>query len=158
MYPGRVVIVSYQVLSGLFEIVLGALMLSAPEAYLKTVLPYPAASSPFVSVGGMFIFSLGLCGLLGAYMELRQDCPQRLQVVWLLRAVMHAGPAVLIGTEVGIDAMANGWLLIAAFCGICALVELLLATFVPPRHRAMTHHRLSRDMMKSAAEWERWIH
>jgi hypothetical protein len=152
-------ILSYQAITGLFQVALGALMVSFSGSFLASALSFPAASSPFVSVAGMFIFCLGLCALSGAYMELRQDCSQRLQIVWLLTALMHIGPAILIATEVGIGSMANGWLWIAALCGVCASIELLFIKLSSsPRFKPACSLIDSRKIMKPAAEWKRWIH
>ena len=160
MRSGQLMILSYQAITGLFHVALGALMVSLSESYLASALSFSPASSPFVSVAGMFLFCLGLCALLGAYMELRQDCSQRLQIVWLFTALMHIGPAILIATEVGIGSMANSWLWIAAFCGACALIELFFIKLSSsPRFMPVCRSLIdSRNIMKPAAEWRRWIH
>lgn len=160
MQRSRFIILSYQLTTGLLEMVLGSLMVSAPESYLKPILQFPVSSSPFVSLGGMFIFSLGLCGVLGAYMELRRECRQNLKTVWLVVAIMHSGPAILIGTQVGIGSMPNSWLLIASFCGVLALMPVLLMKLSSSTCWKLADRSSisATTSMKPLDDHKRWIH
>jgi hypothetical protein len=160
MQPERFVILSYQSITGLFEALLGALMVCAPQLALKPVLQFPEASLPFVSFCGIFIFALGLCGLIGALMEFRRTCREKLQVIWMVTIIIHSGSAVFVVMQVIAGTMSNGWLLIAVPFGILALVPALFIKFNSAAREMVANKNFVglKNFARPSAEWRRWIH
>ena len=114
MRPGRTMIPSYQWTAGLYEFTLGVCMVAAPDSHLIHLLFRNSDASVAVySFAGMFVFTLGLCAFLGAYLELRRDSMPRLQTIWLLTAIIHSGAAIYVAMQILTGALTLGWLLIA---------------------------------------------
>lgn len=159
MHINRPTVISYQLITGLVETALGVWMVAAPESALNQLLRAPAASLPFVSLAGMFVFTLGMCGLLGACMVSRREGLFRLQAIWLVASILHSASAIFIGMQVVTHIMAMGWFLIAVLFGSFALSEAFLvkwSTAAPSTHLSkpsMCRGRLA----KTRTESRRWI-
>jgi|GEM_PF-1001356 len=159
MHINRRMVFVYQLIIGFVETELGIWMVATPESALNRLLYAPAASLPLVSFVGMFVFTLGVCELLGAYLASRREGLFRLQSVWLVTTIIHSGSAIFICMQVVTGIMAMGWLLMAALLGFFALSEAFLvkwSTSAPSMHLSeplMCHRRSA----KTQTERRPWI-
>lgn len=127
MRISHTMILAYQLVTGSLESGIGVSLVAYPTSPLnRHILRTSDTSAPFVSLAGMFIFTLGLCELLGAFLEWRRDGRLRLQTLSLIGALIHSGAAILLTLQVIAGKMAAGCSTIAITFGILALSQAAL--------------------------------
>lgn len=120
-YP---VLLGYQWLTGLSDTFTGALLYVAPGFTLRMMgLHAPVEAEPYVAYIGAFVLSVGFSCLYGVGLVRRRDQCAKLEVVWLLTAFARAAVALYLLQAVVTGRLEAGWLTVAAFDGICALIQ-----------------------------------
>lgn len=120
----RRILFGYQLLTGLSDTLTGALLIVAPEFTLRLMLlRAPADALVYVSFIGAFVLSVGLACLYGALLVHRGSCSSRLEVVWLLTALVRASVAAFVVGQIVAGALGSGWLTVAATDGTCVLIQ-----------------------------------
>ena len=114
----------YQLVAGLSDTSTGALLIAAPLFTLRMMgLVVPSDAMPFLSFIGAFVLAVGLAYLYGALLIRRTRGPSKLETVWLLTAMIRSSVAIFVVAAVLNGSLAPGWLTIAAFDGICVLIQ-----------------------------------
>lgn len=117
-------LLSYQLVAGFSDASTGALLIAAPLFTLRMMgLAVPADATPFLSFIGAFVFAVGLAYLYGALLVRRTSGVPRLEAVWIMTAIIRSSVAIFIVASVLNRSLAPGWLTIAIFDGICALIQ-----------------------------------
>jgi hypothetical protein len=120
----RPILISYQLLIGLSDTMTGALLMIAPAFTLSVMrLHAPADALVYLSFIGAFVLSVGLSCLYGARLMIRRGSPCRLEVVWLLTAILRASVAIFILTQILTHTLEAGWLTVAITDGACVLIQ-----------------------------------
>jgi hypothetical protein len=117
-------LLTYQLVAGFSDASTGALLIVAPLFTLRMMgLTVPGDATPFLSFIGAFVFAVGLAYLYGALLVHRNSGVPRLEVIWLLTAMIRSSVAIFVIVAVLSRSLAPGWLTIAAFDGICVLIQ-----------------------------------
>jgi hypothetical protein len=117
-------LLAYQLVAGFSDTSTGALLIAAPLFTLRLMgLAVPGDAKPFLSFIGAFVFAVGLAYLYGALLVRRTSGAPRLEVVWLLTAIIRSSVAIFVIAAVLSRSLAPGWLTIAVFDGICVLIQ-----------------------------------
>lgn len=120
----RRILIGYQLLISLSDAITGALLIAAPEFSLGMMrLHAPDNALVYLSFIGAFVLSVGLSCLYGAYLVIRQGDSCRLEVVWLLTAIVRASVAIFVITQIIGHTLEMGWLTIAITDGACVLIQ-----------------------------------
>jgi hypothetical protein len=120
----RLILIGYQLLIGLSDSLTGALLIVAPQFTLHLMrLHAPSDALPFLSFIGAFVLSVGLSCLYGAWLMVCRGSPSKLEVVWLLTAIMRASVAILVVTQILTHTLEAGWLTVAASDAACVLIQ-----------------------------------
>jgi hypothetical protein len=120
----RPVLFSYQMLTGFSDSSTGVLLIAAPEFTLRLMgLHVPADALPFLSFVGAFVLSVGLCCLYGGYLAYCGACAGKLEIVWMLTAIIRSSVAAFVVMQILFGALEAGWLTVAVFDASCALVQ-----------------------------------
>ena len=117
-------LLAYQLVAGVSDTFTGMFLIAAPVFTIRMMgLSVPNDATPFLSFIGSFVFAVGLSYLYGALLVRRSDGAPRLEAVWLLTAIIRSSVAIFVLAAVLNGALASGWLTIAIFDGICALIQ-----------------------------------
>lgn len=117
-------LLSYQLVAGFSDASTGALLIAAPLFTLRMMgLAVPSDATPFLSFIGAFVFAVGLAYLYGALLVRRASGVPRLEAVWVMTAMIRSSVAIFVLAAVFNRSLAPGWLTIAVFDGICALIQ-----------------------------------
>ena len=120
----RLILLAYQLLTGVSDTSTGALLLIAPELALRLVRQQaPPAAAVFLSFIGAFVLPVGLACLYGAYLVATGGSTKKLAIVWLLTAFTRASVAIFVVNQILASTLASGWLAVAAADGACVLVQ-----------------------------------
>jgi hypothetical protein len=120
----RPILIGYQLLIGLSDTMTGALLIAAPEFTLGMMrLHTPDDAWVYLSFIGAFVLSVGLSCLYGAYLMMCRGCPHKLEVVWLLTAIIRASVAIFVITQILEHTLEVGWLTVAITDGACVLIQ-----------------------------------
>ena len=120
----RPILIGYQLLIGLSDTMTGALLMTAPKFTLGMMhLQAPDNALVYLSFIGAFVLSVGLSCLYGAYLMIRRGSPCRLEVVWLLTAIIRASVAIFVITQILTHTLEVGWLTVAITDGACVLIQ-----------------------------------
>ena len=113
-----------QLAIGLADTVTGVLLILAPGLTLRLMrLHLTVSANPLLALIGAFVFAVGLCCLYGALLAQRPASAAKLDVVWLLTAVVRGSVALLVLSSVLFGSLEAGWLPVSIFDGACALVQ-----------------------------------
>ena len=117
-------LLAYQLVAGFSDTSTGALLIAAPVFTIRMMgLSVPYDATPFLSFIGAFVLAVGLSYLYGALLVRRTNGMPRLEAVWLLTAIIRSSVAIFVLAAVLKGSLAPGWLGIAIFDGICALIQ-----------------------------------
>ncbi len=120
----RLIILGYQLLTGVSDASTGVLLMIAPALALQLMhLRAPSDALIYVSFIGAFVLSVGLACLYGALLAYRRGYRSGLEIVWLLTAFTRAGVAIFVMEQVLVSALEAGWSLVAIFDGACVLIQ-----------------------------------
>jgi hypothetical protein len=120
----RPMLLGYQVLTGLSDTMTGLLLIFAPAVTLRLMrLHVGAESLLLVSYIGVFVLSVGLACLYGAFLVTRVVFKQRLGVVWLLTGMTRGLVAVFLVVHILAGSMESGWATVAVTDGVFALFQ-----------------------------------
>jgi hypothetical protein len=120
----RPILIGYQLLIGLSDTMTGALLMTAPEFTLGMMrLHAPGSALVYLSFIGALVLSVGLACLYGAYLMIRRGSPCRLEVVWLLTAIIRASVAIFVITQILTHTLEVGWITVAFTDGSCVLIQ-----------------------------------
>jgi hypothetical protein len=118
------ILFGYQVLTGLSDTATGMLLIFSPAFTLQLMrLSVPSCSLPFLSYMGVFVLSVGIACLYGAYLTTRTSFAQKLEVVWLLTAITRGLVAVFIFWKLLSGVLEAGWMTVAVSDGALALIQ-----------------------------------
>jgi hypothetical protein len=122
----RLILFSYQLLTGLSDTSTGALLIVAPVLTLRLMgLHLPVDALPLLSFVGAFVLSVGLCCLYGGYLAAYGGCSGKLENVWLLTGIIRSSVAVFVIAQVLSGTLETGWLTVAGFDAACALIQVV---------------------------------
>jgi hypothetical protein len=114
----------YQLLIGLSDFTTGALLISEPEFTLRLMgLDVPPDALPFLSFIGAFVLSVGMACLYGAFLTMESHAEAKLQMVWLLTAMIRSSVAIFVCGRILAGTLESGWLAVAFCDGACALIQ-----------------------------------
>jgi hypothetical protein len=117
-------LLAYQLVAGFSDTSTGTLLITAPAFTIRMMgLAAPLDATPFLSFIGAFVLAVGLSYLYGALLVRRTRGAARLEAVWLLTAIIRSSVALFVLGAVVNGSLAPGWLTIAAFDGICAVIQ-----------------------------------
>ena|ERR1700759_2401314 len=117
-------LLSYQLITGVSDTFTGALLIAAPVFTVRMMgLSVPYEAVPFLSFIGAFVLAVGLSCFYGALLVHRIGSVPRLEAVWLLTAISRSSVAIFVLAAVLSGTLAPGWLGIAIFDGVCALIQ-----------------------------------
>jgi len=120
----RSVLIGYQILIGLSDTATGALLIVVPEFTLRLMhIEAPADALPYLSFIGAFVLAVGLSCMYGAFVMVSDWCELKLQVVWLLTALMRASVAIFVVTQILAHTLQVGWITVALSDGACVLIQ-----------------------------------
>ena len=120
----RPIILGYQLIIGLSDTSTGVLLMVAPELTLRMMrLHAPDDALPYLSFTGAFVSSVGITCLYGAFIVARRCAPTKLELVWLLTAIIRASVAIFLIGQVVAGTLAAGWLMVAVVDGSCVLIQ-----------------------------------
>jgi hypothetical protein len=122
----RNLLLGYQVLTGLSDTSTGLLLIFAPATTLQLMKLHPVTEAlPFLSYMGVFVLSVGIACLYGAWLAKAPVQAEKLEVVWLLTAITRALVASFVVAKVASGTLESGWITVAATDGLFALVQLI---------------------------------
>ena len=117
-------LLGYQLIAGFSDASTGALLIAAPLFTLRMMgIAVPRDATPFLSFIGAFVLAVGLSYLYGALLVRRSSGVPRLEVVWLLTAMIRSSVAIFVVAAVLNGSLASGWLAIAGFDAVCVLIQ-----------------------------------
>jgi hypothetical protein len=120
----RPILIVYQLLIGLSDTITGSLLIAAPEFTLGMMrLHTPDNALVYLSFVGAFVLSVGLACLYGAYLMIRRGGQCKLEVVWLLTAIIRASVAIFVLMQIFTHTLELGWLMVAITDGACVLIQ-----------------------------------
>lgn len=120
----RSMLLGYQLLTGLSDLVTGAMLVVAPALTLSLMrLHVPVNAQVYLSFIGAFVLAVGICHLYGALAVYRGNCQRDLEMVWLLTAFLRSSVAIVVFAQVCVGALETGWIAVAAFDGVCVFVQ-----------------------------------
>jgi hypothetical protein len=120
----RRILIGYQLAISLSDTTTGALLMIAPSFTLGLMrLHVPADALPYLSFIGSFVFAVGLSCLYGARLMLRRANPSKLQIVWLLTAIIRASVATFVIAQILSQTLEPGWITVAFTDGACVLFQ-----------------------------------
>ena len=122
----RGVLLGYQLITGLSDTTTGLLLIVAPATTLHLMsLHAPPDSLPFLSYVGVFVLSVGMACLYGAWLlTTRPVLMQKLQTVWLLTAITRGLVALFIVARIFSGSLEPGWITVALTDGAFALLQM----------------------------------
>lgn len=119
----RSLLLAYQWVTGLSDTMTGVLLCVAPEFTLRLMgLHSSGEIAPYLACIGAFVFSIGLAGLYGVVL-FEYESFERLEVVWLLTGFSRSAVAIYIFKAVLAGSLEHGWMCVAAFDGLCVVVQ-----------------------------------
>lgn len=123
----RQLLVLYQMLTGGSDTATGLLLLAAPAFTLRLMRLHAPTddATVYLSYMGAFVLSVGLVCLYGAWLAMRADTNEKLQVVWLLTAITRGVVAVFVAVKVFNGALETGWITVALSDGFYATLQLV---------------------------------
>jgi hypothetical protein len=117
-------LLAYQLVAGVSDASTGALLIAAPVFTLRMMgLAVPEDSTPFLSFIGAFVLAVGLSYLYGALLVRHVGGTHKLEAVWLVTAIIRSSVAIFVLAAVFNGKLSPGWLTIAAFDGVCVLIQ-----------------------------------
>lgn len=120
----RLILLAYQLLTGVSDTSTGVMLLIAPELVQRLVRQQaPPAAAVYLSFVGALVLPVGLACLYGAYLVLTGGSTKKLAIVWLLTAFTRASVAIFVVNQILASTLASGWLAVAAADGACVLVQ-----------------------------------
>ena len=120
----RRLLLGYQMLTGLSDTGTGLLLIFAPALTLRLLgLHVSFESLPFLSYIGMFVLSVGIACLYGAFLASRVAFAEKLEVVWLLTGITRALVALFVIAKILAGTLEPAWATVAASDGAFALLQ-----------------------------------
>ena len=120
----RPILFGYQLAIGLSDFSTGALLIVVPALTLQTMgLHVPSDALPFLSFIGAFVLAVGFCCLYGAYLAWCGAYAAQIRLLWLLTAILRSSVAIFIFIQVLSRTLEVGWITVAIFDGVCALIQ-----------------------------------
>ncbi len=117
-------ILLYQLLTGISDTSTGLLLIFAPVLTLHLMRLHVAnAALPFLSYVGVFVLSVGLACLYGAFLTTTPLPAQKLEVVWLLTAITRALVALFVIAKIASGTLEPGWITVAITDSLFALIQ-----------------------------------
>lgn len=111
-------------LAGACELATGVLLVLDPRSTMALMgIAGPLAEPVYLRLAGAFVVAVGLTYL---YPFLTRDPGRRLPVVIEVTALVRAAVATFVAAAVAARALAPGWLLVTAFDGGLAALQLVL--------------------------------
>jgi hypothetical protein len=114
----------YQVGVALSDTCTGIFLILAPQFTMGLLgVSVDPGAEIYISYIGAFVLGVGLCCGYGALLLLRKGDRKRMEMVWLLTAIVRGSVAAFVATHVLAHQLDAGWLGVAAFDGLCALMQ-----------------------------------
>lgn len=120
----RRILLGYQLLTGASDTATGAMLILAPAFTLGLLRVHaPSDAMPFLSFIGAFVFSVGLSCFYGAVIVGLGFGRARIEMIWLLTAIIRSAVAIFITQSVLIGSLESAWLTVAVTDGAFALFQ-----------------------------------
>jgi len=120
----RRILLGYQLLTGFTDTTTGILLIVAPGFTVSLMRLHTASDAlPFLSFIGAFVFSVGLACTYGALLIWHRACRERIEMVWLLTAIMRSSVAIFVTQQVMSGRLEPGWLGVAVTDGAFAIFQ-----------------------------------
>jgi hypothetical protein len=120
----RSVLLAYHLVAGCCDTATGALLMMAPAFTLSMMmLRAPDDAMVYISFIGSFVLATGLAYLYGASLVLREGCPTKLQVLWLLTALTRSCVAISVTAQVLAGTLSAGWMTVAVTDAAFVLIQ-----------------------------------
>lgn len=120
----RPLLIAYQLLTGLSDTSTGLLLIAAPALTLRLMKLHAASATlPFLSYIGVFVLSVGLACLYGAWLVIQHAPTDKLEVVWLLTAITRGLVTLFLVTKLACGALESAWSTVAFTDGAFALIQ-----------------------------------
>jgi hypothetical protein len=115
---------AYQLVTGLSDSSTGVLLVLAPALTLRLMRVHAVpAALPFLSYVGVFVLSVGVACLYGAYLVVQRERREKLETVWLLTAITRGLVALFVIGKVAGGSLESGWMTVACTDGLFAIVQ-----------------------------------
>lgn len=122
----RRLLIGYQGLTGASDSLTGLLLILRPAFTLRLMRVHVAADAlPFLSYIGVFVLSVGIACFYGAFLANHVRSTQKLEVVWLLTGITRGLVSVFIMSRILSGTLDLGWLTVAIFDGLFALLQFI---------------------------------
>ena len=119
-------LIAYQTITGLSDTITGLLLILSPALTLHLMgLSADPRAFTFLSFVGVFVLSVGLACLYGAWLATRPRFAAQLATVWLLTAIPRGLVAVFLFEKMYAGTLAVGWSSAAVSDGAFALLQLI---------------------------------
>lgn len=120
----RRILLGYQTICGVSDTATGLLLIFAPALTLHLMkLEAVPDTLPFLSYIGVFVLSVGLTCLYGAYLAPQPIAVEKLEVVWLLTAMTRALVALFVVSKVISGTLESGWITVAITDALFASIQ-----------------------------------
>jgi hypothetical protein len=120
----RIFLLVYQIGVACSDTLTGASLIIAPAFTLRSMgIVIDDASLVYIRYIGAFVLGVGLSCAYGALVLILRGDRTRVQMVWLLTAIVRGSVAVFVIEQVSTRALAPGWSGVAVFDGFCALIQ-----------------------------------
>ena len=118
------ILIAYQLLTGVSDTATGLLLIAAPVLTLRLMHLHAAEDAlPFLSYIGVFVLSVGVACLYGAWLALNISPPDKLEVIWLFTAMTRGLVAVFLAIKLASGVLEAGWFTVALTDGAFALIQ-----------------------------------
>ncbi len=122
----RRLLLLYQLLTGLSDTSTGLLLILSPALTLHLMRLHVAdLALPYLSWIGVFVLSVGLACLYGAWLTGNPLDDPKLEVVWLLTAIPRTLVTLFVVTKMVSGALEPGWFTVAVTDGTFALTQVV---------------------------------
>ena len=120
----RRILIAYQTICGLSDTGTGLLLIFSPALTLHLMkLQAVPDTLPFLSYIGVFVLSVGITCLYGAFLALRPAAVEKLETVWLLTAMTRGLVALFVVVKVVSGDLESGWITVAITDALFATIQ-----------------------------------
>lgn len=120
----RLLLLTYQIGTACSDTLTGASLMIAP-AFTMRLMNVAVDPVALIYIGyiGAFVLGVGLSCAYGALVLVAGGDRRRVQMVWLLTAIVRGSVAAFVTAHVFSHELAAPWIGVAVFDGLCALVQ-----------------------------------
>ena len=120
----RSLLLVYQIGIACSDTFTGASLMIAPAFTMRLMgIAVDPVALVFIGYVGAFVLGVGLCCAYGAFALIVGGDRRRVQMVWLLTAILRISVAVFIAAHLFSHQLAAPWISVALFDGLCAFIQ-----------------------------------